>query len=75
MSIWTWVAVGGVALLVLPVVVALAVARILDGIAEELSKALDRELWSSAPMMRELDEAADTFSERPRLRLPQRSET
>lgn len=75
MSIWTWVAVGGVALLVLPVVVALGVGRILGGIAEDVSKALDQELWSSAPLMRELDKAVDTLSQRPRLRLPQRSET
>jgi hypothetical protein len=75
MSIWTWVAVGGVALLVLPVFVALAVGRILGGIAEDVSKALDQELWSSAPLLRALDEAADTLSGGPRLRLPQRSET
>jgi hypothetical protein len=61
--------------LVLPVVAALAMARILGGIAEDVSKALDQELWSSAPLMRELGETADAMSQRPRLRLPQRSET
>jgi hypothetical protein len=73
MSIWTWVAVGGVALLVLPVVVALAVTRILGAITEDVSKALDQELWSSAPLMREFDGAANTLLQRSKLRLPLRS--
>jgi hypothetical protein len=71
---WTWVAVGGVALLVLPVVVALAVAKIVGRITEDVSKALDQELWSSAPLMREFDEAAGILLRRSRLRLPQRSD-
>ena len=62
MSIWVLVAIGGVALCSCRCVVALAVARILGRIAEDVSRALDQELWSSAPLMREMDEAADDLS-------------
>ena len=63
MSIWVWVWVGGLALMTVPVLVALPVTRILAGIAEDVSRALDQELWSSAPLMREIGEAADELSE------------
>ena len=50
MSIWVWVAIGGVASAV-ATVVALAVARILGRITEDVSRPLD-EVWSSAPLTR-----------------------
>jgi hypothetical protein len=64
MSVWVLVAIGAVALVLVPVLVSLAVARILGQIAGDASRALDQELWSSAPLMREIDEAANELSER-----------
>jgi hypothetical protein len=63
MSIWVWVPIGGVALMAVPIVVSLAVARILGGIAWDVSRALDQELWSSAPLRREMEQAADELFE------------
>jgi hypothetical protein len=63
MSIWVWVPIGGVVLMALPIVVGLAVARILGGIAGDVSRALDQELWSSVPLMREMEEAGDELFE------------
>jgi hypothetical protein len=63
MAVWVWVPIGGLALMAVPAVVGVAVARILGGIAEDVSRALDRELWSSAPLMREMEKAADELFE------------
>lgn len=63
MSIWVWVPIGGVALMAVPTMVGVAVARVLGGIAEDVSRALDQELWSSAPLMRAMEKAADELFE------------
>jgi hypothetical protein len=64
MPVWAWIAIGAGALIGVSLIVGLAVARILGGIADDVLKALDQELWSSAPATREIEAAADDLSER-----------
>jgi hypothetical protein len=73
MSVWAWVVIGTAALIGVPLVVGLAVARILGGIAEDVHRALDQELWSSAPVTREIDATADDLSARRASRRVQQS--
>jgi hypothetical protein len=73
MSVWAWVAIGAAALIGVPLVVGLAVARILGGIAEDALKAVDQELWSSAPVTREIEATEDDLSARRARRRVQRS--
>jgi hypothetical protein len=73
MPVWAWVAIGASALIGVPLLVGLAVARILGAMTEDALKALDQELWSSAPATREIEAAADDLSERRESRRSQRS--
>jgi hypothetical protein len=73
MSVWAWIAIGAAALIGVPLVVGLAVARILGGIAEDALRAVDQELWSSAPVTREIEATEDDLSARRARRRFQRS--
>jgi hypothetical protein len=73
MPVWAWIAIGASALIGVPLIVGLAVARILGGMAEDALRALDQELWSSAPATREIEAAADDLAARRASRRVQRS--
>jgi hypothetical protein len=55
MSIWDWVAIGVGTAIGVPLLVGLAIARILGSIAADVSNLLDQEEWSSAPLTRALE--------------------
>ena len=55
MSIWDWVAIGIGTAIGVPLLVGLAIARILGSIAADVSNLLDQEEWSSAPLTRALE--------------------
>jgi len=55
MTVWAWVAIGIGAAIGLALIVGLGIARILGSIATEVSRLLDQEQWSSAPLTRALD--------------------
>jgi hypothetical protein len=57
MAAWGWVLVGLGALIIVPTLVAVAVARILGRIANDVTELLEHEEWSSAPLTRTLDAA------------------
>ncbi len=59
MPIWLWVTVGLVSFLALPLLVGLAVARILGTIGREVSELYEMETWSSMPPARALEDAGD----------------
>jgi hypothetical protein len=62
MSVWGWVLVAAGAAIVFSVAIALALARILGRIAEDVNELLEQEEWSSAPLTRML-EAPDEVEE------------
>jgi hypothetical protein len=56
MSIWAWLAIGVTALIGVPLVVALAVGRVLGQISKEVTELLETEEWSGAPLTRALED-------------------
>ena len=62
MPVWAWVVVAATALLAVPLVVALAIARIMGVIADDVTELLEQERWSAAPLTRSLDEPAKTLA-------------
>jgi hypothetical protein len=62
MLVWVWVAIAAAALIGVPLVVGLAVARILGKITEDAMRSLDQELWSSAPLTRETEAPVDDLA-------------
>jgi len=60
MAAWSWVLVGVAALIVVPTLLGLAIARILGRIASDVTELLEQEQWSSAPLTRMLGEPVET---------------
>jgi hypothetical protein len=59
MNVLVWIGVGLAGLLAFSLLVALAVARILGAIGDELAQLLEAEPWTSAPLTREGEVLAD----------------
>ena len=55
MTVWVWIGVGLAGLLAAPLLVGLAIARILGTIGNEVAQLLEAEPWTSAPLTRETD--------------------
>jgi hypothetical protein len=54
-NVLVWIGVGLAGLLAFSLLVALAIARILGAIGDELAQLLEAERWMSAPLTREAD--------------------
>jgi hypothetical protein len=52
MTVWTWLAIGGAALILASAVVGLVIAAILGSLSRNVSQLLDAEPWSSMPLTR-----------------------
>jgi hypothetical protein len=52
MSVWVWVGVGVVAMSVLALLIGLAVAKVLAGIAAEASAMIEAESWATSALTR-----------------------
>src|SRR5438552_3533946 len=60
MTAWSWVLLGVAALIVVPTLLGLAIARILGRIASDVTQLLEQEEWSTAPLTRMLVEPVET---------------
>jgi hypothetical protein len=58
MNLLVWIGVGLAGLLAVSLLVALAIARILGTIGDELAQLLEADPWTSAPLTREADVSA-----------------
>jgi hypothetical protein len=58
MNLLVWIGVGLAGVLAVSLLVAIAIARILGTIGDELAQLLEAEPWTSAPLTREADVSA-----------------
>jgi hypothetical protein len=65
MNLLVWIGVGLAGLFAVSLLVALAIARILGTIGDELAQLLEAEPWTSAPLTREADVSAGLRSSAP----------
>jgi hypothetical protein len=63
MSMWTWIAIGVGAFLVLATTVALVVAGVLGVIADSVSALYETAEWAEQPLTREADATIDSERE------------
>ena len=59
MTIWLWIGVGLAGLLAVSLLLALAIARILGTIGDEIGQLLEAEPWTSAPLTRDTERSAE----------------
>jgi hypothetical protein len=59
MTVWAWFGIGTIALLGLSLFAAIAMAKVLGTISEEVTQLLEEDPWTSAPLMRGIEPSVD----------------